>query len=34
MSSQGGLVVDLCEEVEMVGREKREVEAWSSPFGT
>ena len=34
MSSQGGLAVDLCEEVEMVGREKREVEPWSSLLGT
>lgn len=34
MRSQGGLVVDLGEDVEMVGREKREVEAWSSTLGT
>ena len=30
MRSQGGLVVDLSEGFERVGREKREVEPWSS----
>ena len=30
MRSQGGLVVDLSEGFEMVGREKRDVEPWSS----